>query len=1162
MALLEWTPSAHDLTPVSLHTFEKLPQVAEGSGLAATDPASRMSVLLLPSNTGGDGTLAILPFFQEDIDLESIGMDAAAWGNEGAGSIPYAPSHLIPLASLNANTASSAGPSKSSTLTNAFVNPSGPPPIRNVIDMVFLPGFNEPTLAILYAPEQTWTGRLENISSNYLVSLVTLASNSDKVTSTETTTAVVISTSPSLPYSCLSLCACPPDLGGVLILTADGILHLEQGGKLVSAPANGWFVRDLAMNEPAKIEATSAKEDLEGAQVCFLATNAAAVFCRSGSVLEVVITTSGRSVTALKVRKIGQGVPTSSVERIRGRFGEHGYLLAASETGESCLCKWNVERRAANPATTMNGSAGQTSVRDEIMDLDEDDIDIYGTSDHSETLASSAKNGTGHLVPMISLSVCDTLEHYGGLRDMVTGLVDDDSTPEVVAATGAGPTAGMTVFHRSVVAQALDTLEPPMMAKVGIWSVRSQGKRHIAISDRDQTRILSWPRLDSEIALDGATLDICSIAEGSLIIRVSPYSVQLLDANYSTISSVQIQESAPINFARIIERYIVVSSENTAETFYVDQQARLLAPHTLPYSSCRAVTICLDDQNVMPLVRPPKQRPARQAAPKFELDDADELYGTITAPKSDPQNTEQLERVIELAEVGLDAREWLACVSPEGAFEVFLLPSMEPVFSSAKVGVLPEVIVDGAEVDLPAELDLDDTDVQSIHCFLLGQNKPRWHLFILLENGTLAVYEAVPALTPQKSHRPMSLGCRFVKTAMRRLANSSRRGHTDVDEAPRRDLIALTCGPGESRAVFVTGDEPVWVVASDHGPARVFDAAERNVYGVADVGDGLFAVQVGEILRLSKLSNDICFDREIPYTRVRKDRHYAGLAFDLDSRLYVGGAIFDTEFMLFDDEGKPVFVNDRPDMTNPRGARSCLELIVPGSWKTIDGYEFRPNEFVATLKAVSLATKSTASRRKDFIAVGTAVYRAEDLATRGGVYLFEVIKTNPDPAVAGRTHQLKLLTFEDAKSTKLYARALELDEVLINVGFLDIGMHVTSMQSMKNFLLLGDAVKSLSLIVFQEEPFKLIMLGKDFKPARTANVSFLINESRVAFIAGDESGALRLFEYDPTSVASQAGQKLLCRTEYNAGVEAMSTLVFARRQVSEEARQNGVLYGA
>lgn len=27
MSLMEWTPAAHELLPVSLHTFEKLPQV-------------------------------------------------------------------------------------------------------------------------------------------------------------------------------------------------------------------------------------------------------------------------------------------------------------------------------------------------------------------------------------------------------------------------------------------------------------------------------------------------------------------------------------------------------------------------------------------------------------------------------------------------------------------------------------------------------------------------------------------------------------------------------------------------------------------------------------------------------------------------------------------------------------------------------------------------------------------------------------------------------------------------------------------------------------------------------------------------------------------------------------------------------------------------------
>ena len=53
---------------------------------------------------------------------------------------------------------------------------------------------------------------------------------------------------------------------------------------------------------------------------------------------------------------------------------------------------------------------------------------------------------------------------------------------------------------------------------------------------------------------------------------------------------------------------------------------------------------------------------------------------------------------------------------------------------------------------------------------------------------------------------------------------------------------------------------------------------------------------------------------------------------------------------------------------------------------------------------------------------------------------------------------------------KLYARAFEQDEVLLAVGFLDVGVHVTSLQSMKNFLLIGDALQSVTLVAFQVRP--------------------------------------------------------------------------------------------
>lgn len=55
----------------------------DGRAKNATDPSSRLAVMLLPSNTGGDGTLVILPFFQEEIDLESLGVDTDAWETDG-----------------------------------------------------------------------------------------------------------------------------------------------------------------------------------------------------------------------------------------------------------------------------------------------------------------------------------------------------------------------------------------------------------------------------------------------------------------------------------------------------------------------------------------------------------------------------------------------------------------------------------------------------------------------------------------------------------------------------------------------------------------------------------------------------------------------------------------------------------------------------------------------------------------------------------------------------------------------------------------------------------------------------------------------------------------------------------------------------------------------
>lgn len=103
-----------------------------------TDPMSRCSALLLPQDT-----LAITPFFQDQAELE--GQEGSILGRsvqlvyivrqsaESAHSLPYAPSFVLELLQIS-------------------------PQLKNVIDFVFLSGFNEPTMAVLSQPVQTWSG--------------------------------------------------------------------------------------------------------------------------------------------------------------------------------------------------------------------------------------------------------------------------------------------------------------------------------------------------------------------------------------------------------------------------------------------------------------------------------------------------------------------------------------------------------------------------------------------------------------------------------------------------------------------------------------------------------------------------------------------------------------------------------------------------------------------------------------------------------------------------------------------------------------------------------------------------------------------------------------------------------------------------------------------
>jgi cleavage and polyadenylation specificity factor subunit 1 len=104
------------------------------------DPLSRCAALSLPKDA-----IAILPFYQTQAELDVMEQDQSqakyvlinypiTFSCCSTRDVPYSPSFILDL--------------------GTEVDDS----IRNVVDFAFLPGFHNPTIAVMFQPQQTWTG--------------------------------------------------------------------------------------------------------------------------------------------------------------------------------------------------------------------------------------------------------------------------------------------------------------------------------------------------------------------------------------------------------------------------------------------------------------------------------------------------------------------------------------------------------------------------------------------------------------------------------------------------------------------------------------------------------------------------------------------------------------------------------------------------------------------------------------------------------------------------------------------------------------------------------------------------------------------------------------------------------------------------------------------
>ena len=1143
MTLMQWSDAAADLVTVSIHTYERAVQLAEGlpdrfQPLLQVDPDSRCAALLLPADS-----IAILPFYNdtaEELD-EMLQMAGESQGDLNLErSLPYAPSFILSLQVAD-------------------------PAIQNVRDFTFLPNFQRPTIAVLYEREQTWTGRLNELHDSCSLRIITL-----DLTSSVDASHSVISSREGLPYSCLYLVACPQSIGGgVFIVTPFAVLHMDQGGRIVGVSVSGWHAQTSRLALPeAKKEGAEGKAalDLANSHVVFPDPTfpVAHIFLQDGSIWSITCALEGRTLTTLSIEPTGNTSQPSQLTVLPSS----DLIFVASMVGQSSLLR--VKRTLV--AVEKQESKGD----DEDMDLDEE---LYGNAAHSST-SNGVGSSMGRGRTVLLLEDAARIPAFGPILDLSPAVINDaDSTgglAQTVICSGANKEGGLIFLEPQIIPRRKRRVA--LNATNGLWFLRTDtdhGHLVIVTSSMESTvlsRIDGNGLIVSSVPLHGRTLFACHLlgTRGELLlIRVTTKAIETLTEEGEVVQSVNAGQAKE----RKEEIFQVESKANYLTVLWTNGSLQLFAregdgmkavelPDEMAQRRFISANIVVDEYESLKSASERGQ--SKASAPSFTskfapLDDDDEVdYG------------EEAEEAVTDRSNGLAQPShslWLALTSSEACVQLYSLKDLRLAWQSNSLYPAPsrlDYVSSAAEEEEVASMELSQVQISHLGDALF--------LTVAYENGLINVFEAVACLgDDEATAAAVKVGSKdilelsFIKVLARQLDGSG----AGIMNPPNGDrLTGLSLVPFDNLAghkgLFIGGLSPAWLLRSDEGLPHLHMSAEASIDTLDVVHDGVtnrrfLFTQYGMVhtAELAPLDYSLAIAHQ---RKARTGRTYTKVGPHPFTKTVLAASILEHQFVLFDPEDGHVVEDPAVDPTVAKSYRGALELFADDDDEPIDGYEFEQCEVVCCIELVTLRSVATVSGLKDYIAVGTILSHGEDRPAKGATYLFdvvEVVATEQDPTCR---FKLKLIMKDDAKGPitaitdmngylvtvmglKLFVRSLEKDEWLITVAFLDTPYHATGIKRLKNFLLLSDVKKSVWFIAFQEEPYRLVPISKDFSLMYASTANFVVKDEELYIVSSSREGVLRIHDYSPSIPASQGGQRLLTRSEYNTGVEASCSLV-------------------
>eukprot|EP00698_Gefionella_okellyi_P000539 TRINITY_DN10481_c0_g1_i1.p1 TRINITY_DN10481_c0_g1~~TRINITY_DN10481_c0_g1_i1.p1 ORF type:complete len:1389 (-),score=267.20 TRINITY_DN10481_c0_g1_i1:15-4181(-) len=919
--------------------------------------------------------------------------------------------------------------------------------VTKLLDVVFLHGYYQPTILILYQEKQTWAGRLGFHRDTCAVKAVSLDLQQQEY--------AIIWTMEKMPYSSFGLVSIPSPIGGALILSPNIVHHINQHS-VHATSVNGYSF--LETNNPFAMMTSDLRIALDACHACVLKDDCVLFSLKTGELYVMWMIWDGRSVTRFEFFKTGSSVLTSCLCTLGNKF-----VFLGSRLGDSLLLaqgeaqsaetaqeeidadqpsskRVHIDEEAASDSVPI---ANITSVDVEQMADDDVDAFLLGIHKAAPVLSRSMQR-------TLQLSVCDALLNVGPVSDFAidstipTVPSEDDETPDfahphprnhLIAATGFGKNGALCILESSI-------LPVPFMnigrRADGIWQIPHAGEHastenlfprfvFISMRNEDKTMILATKTGDEDPTLEEIsdsnrflattkTLCVGAIHQRRRVVQVYATGIKVIADNNPmsvTLEDVSVQDIvAPeqIVAACVEDPHVLLLLQGGDILLYTADTAGQLGSTPIRAKvGGVAASIFRDTTGLCDVVSTTRtadvnpladtSAPSSVAQPsnmlsKVPLDEDDMLL--LSAARQGPAapTKKRVLATISKDDLATDA-DAMETDEPKPSTKteslVIVVATDEDQILILSVPTLQELFKCGG-ISAGSRQLLDggisaaaEAKMTAVTLAYVGKEFPITCLGVHLSNGEVLLYEGYKFIAP--THVTGRAAARF-----KRIRGNSFRARPRV--SPSKGLLPIVrfvpfSGLAGERGIFVAGTRPCWIMGN-RGSIHVHEMSIDGPVTAFSSCYNAFMYASEKWVRACSLPPrryDLQWPLHKVLTTQRRTIHC--VVYHPVHEVYL---ILTSHNNLPPDADRVKEMNTDLDLLPITDSQYSLQMVSPADWSIIDSVDLDRGEQGVAIKAVKLL-QDAVSDPPVVIAVGTVQAFDEDIQAKGRVIFYEPYKT-------------------------------------------------------------------------------------------------------------------------------------------------------------------------